>query len=145
MSGDLKIFDLNRLTIVVAGIPISGGYGDADVIKIERSGPLFTTKMGADGDVTRSKSFNKHAKITLYLMQSSTANALLSAQANLDFASDNGAGVGPLAIADLGGATLYAAPKSWIAEAPSPTFSREAEVREWIVECSDLSWFEGGN
>ena len=145
MTQQLKIYDLQRVKIVVAGIPIQGGFSDGDVITLELSSPTFTTKIGADGDVTRSKTYNGHAKVTLALMQSSSANALLSAIHNLDRLSDNGAGVGPLMITDLGGATLWTASKSWIAEPPKSVFAREASAREWGVETADLTFFEGGN
>lgn len=145
MSEPLKIWDLGRFVIVLAGIPVTGGFGPDDVLKVEKTMPGFTTKQGADGSVARSKTYNGHAKFTLTLLQTSAANALLSAQYALDLASDNGAGVGVLSLKDLSGATLYFARSSWIADSPNPTFGREANTREWVIECSDLTQFEGGN
>lgn len=143
--GDLKIWDLDQLKAIIVGVPIDGGYGEGEVLKLERTQPTFTTKMGADGGITRSKTYNGHFKITLTLMQTSRANLLLSAIHELDRTASNGAGVAPTAIVDLGGGTNYKASKSWISEAPSPTFGREATHRDWTVETADMTGFELGN
>lgn len=145
MSNDLKIWDLDQLKIVLCSIPVEGGYGEGEVLKLERTQPTFTTKMGADGVVTRSKTYNGHFKITLTLMQTSASNALFSALHLLDQTASNGAGVGATAITDLAGGTTYVASKSWIAEAPSPTFGREATHRDWVIETADMKGFEAGN
>lgn len=143
--GALKIWDLDQLAIVACGIPVSSGYGEGEVMKIEWDEEDFTKKKGADGEVSRSKTYNKCCKITITLMQTASVNALLSALSLIDRKAKNGAGVGPFLAKDLGGATLYAASKCWIAGRPSPTFGREATHRDWVLECSDMESFEGGN
>jgi hypothetical protein len=143
--GALKIWDLEQLSPIILGVPIEGGYGEGEVVKIEHDEPAFTMKKGADGHVNRSKTYNGVAKITLTLMQTSEYNALLSAILNVDKAGKNGAGVGPTQIRDKSGATLYFASKSWIEGPPNATFSREATHRDWVICTADLTHFEGGN
>lgn len=144
-TGDLKVYDLENVISIICGLPIEGGYGEGDVIKIDPSEATFTVKKGADGSITRSKTYNGHVKITLTLMQSSEANALLSALHETDRLGKNGAGVGPTLIKDLGGASLHSATKSWIAGPPTATYGREATHRDWPIETANMVSFIGGN
>lgn len=143
--GALKIWDLDQLAVNVLGVTINSGYGEGEVIKIEFAEDQFVTKRGADGEVTRSKTYCGEATITLTLMQTASANALLSAVHQVDLAGHNGAGVGVFGIKDLGGATTYFASKAWIAGPPNPTYGREATHRDWKIMCADLKGVEGGN
>lgn len=145
MANNLKIWDLKRLTIVLCGLPIEGGYGEDEVLKLELTDPTFTTKKGADGDVTRSKTYNGHCTLTLTLMQSSSDNALLSTLHELDRISDNGAGVGPTSILDKSGGSYIIASKSWISKPAEPTFGREATHNNWTIETADVKYFLAGN
>jgi hypothetical protein len=143
--GDLKIYDLGEVSVVLCGIPVDSGFGDGECVKIEWDEDDFTTKKGADGEVTRSKTYNGLAKVTLTLMQTASANALFSTLSLLDRTAKNGAGVGPFLLRDRGGATLYAGTKCWIAARPSPTLAREANTREWVFAVADLEGAEMGN
>ena len=143
--GALKIWDLDQLSVIACGIPVDSGYGEGECIKVEWDEEDFTDKKGADGEMTRSKTYNGAASITITLMQTASANALFSALSLVDRKAKNGAGVGPMLLRDRGGATIYGASKSWIAARPSPTFGREATHRDWKFRCSDLEGFEGGN
>ena len=142
---DFKIWDLEQLAPIILGVPIEGGFGEGEVLKLEWDEPSFTIKKGADGGVTRSKTYNGVAKITLTLMQTSSFNALLSAILLSDRRGKNGAGVGPTQIRDKSGATIYFAAKSWIEGPPAAAFAREASHREWVIMCADAEGFEGGN
>lgn len=141
----LKIYDSKEVSIVFAGIPITGGFADGEFCRIEQSEQDFLTEIGTDGEVTRSKSNNQHAAVTITLMQSATINNALSALNNVDKKATNGAGVGPLLIKDKQGTSLYVASKSWIAAPPVPVFDRTAKAREWRIECADLERLDGGN
>lgn len=143
--GALKVYDADQVTFIFAAIPIDSGYADGEFIRITKTNPDFTTKEGTDGQVTRSKTNSGHHVIKLTLMQSSSGNALLSALRNIDLAASNGAGVGPILIRDRSGTSLYAASKAWIAAPPEVVFSREAEAREWTIECADFARLDGGN
>lgn len=140
-----KIWDLEQLAPIILGVPITGGYGEGEAVKVEFDEADFTFKKGADGGVTRSKTYNKVAKITVTLMQTSEFNALLSAIRLSDVNGKNGAGVGPSTLKDLQGSTLYFASKSWIEGPPQATFGREASHRDWVICCANMESFEGGN
>lgn len=140
-----KIYDADQITIVVAGILINSGYADGEFCSIQQDTDDFTDVVGTDGEVARSKTNDNRATITISLMQTATANALLSVLSNIDKIASNGAGVGPLLIKDLAGTSLYAASKCWVAKAPDVTFDRGATSREWKIRCADLVRLDGGN
>jgi hypothetical protein len=144
MSG-FKVFDADQVTMAFMGIPISSGYADGEFLTIEQEAQDFEVKVGTDGEVTRSKTNNRHAIIKVKLMQTSTGNAALSALNNIDVATSNGAGVGPMLIKDLQGTTLYVASKCWIAKPPDVSMDRTATPREWTLECANLVRLDGSN
>lgn len=140
-----KVYDADQVVMVFMGLPISSGYADGEFLTIEQEAQDFDSKVGTDGEVTRSKTNNRHAIIKVKLMQSSDGNALLSALNNLDVATSGGAGVGPMLIKDLQGTALFSASKCWIAKPPDVSFDRTATSREWTLECSNLVRLDGGN
>lgn len=145
MGAEFKVYDLNRVSLIFGGIPISGGFADGEVIEIDQEDPDFTVKKGADGSVTRSKTNQRFTKVTVKLLQSSGGNTALSLLNNIDRGADNGASVVPLLIADLGGLTIFAAEHSWIAKPPKASFGAEATPREWEIHVADPTRLDGGN
>ena len=145
MSGKFHVYDPDQVSIMVCGIPIDGGFADGSFIEIEQDSDDFVDVAGTDGDVTRSKTNDRRATVTLTLMQSALGNALLSALSNTDKKKPNGAGVGPLLIKDNQGTTLFAAEKSWIAKGPPVAFDKTAGPRAWKIRVADLERFDGSN
>lgn len=142
---EVKIYDLNRVTFNFAGIPIESGFGEGEVIKAERLKPDFTTKEGADGSVTRSKTGSKQTKVTVVLLQSAAGNAVFSAIRTQDLLANNGAGVAPLLVTDLGGLSVLKAGKAWIEGPPAQGYGAEAGMRIWTIIAADADQFDGGN
>lgn len=140
-----KIYDPDQVTAVVCGVPITGGYAEDSMIEIQQKADNFVSVAGAVGDVTRSKVLDKRATIKVKLLQSSDANALLTALALLDANLPNGAGVGPTTIVDKGGTSLFFGAKSWIARPPDVEFATEAKERVWTIEVANITRFDGGN
>jgi hypothetical protein len=145
MGNGLKIYDANEVTIIIAGIPIDSGFADGEFLRIEQDSDDFTDVVGTDGEVTRSKTNDRRATVTLILMQSATGNAVLSALNLLDKKVGSGAGVGPFLVRDKQGTSLYSASKCWIAKPPTASFGREAGPREWKVRVADIERLDGGN
>lgn len=142
---DFHIYDPNEVSLMVAGVPVEGGFADGTFIEIIQMSPDFTSKVGVDGDVTRSKTNDRRATIRITLMQSSNSNQLLSAMSNIDRKKSNGAGVGPMLIKDNQGLSLYSAEHSWISKPPDVTFDKEAGPRVWECEVATLERLDGGN
>lgn len=141
----MKVYDSDQVSLVFMGIPIDSGYAEGSFLTIEQSEQDFEVKVGTDGEVTRSKTNNRHATIKVKLMQTSSGNTALSALNNLDVATPGGAGVGPMLIRDRQGTSLYTAGKCWIAKPPDVDFDRSATSREWTLECANLIRFDGSN
>lgn len=138
-------YDADQIAIDLGGIKIDSGFAEDSMIKIEPDEKAFTYTVGVDGSVTRSKTKNKVAKITISLMQSSYVNDQLSALYTLDINAPNGAGVAPFLLRDINGTTLCAGAHAWIEKTPDQEFARDAKVREWPIICADLNIFVGSN
>lgn len=141
----MKTYDPALYTVAVAAIPISKGYADGEFIKVERDTDAFTDVAGTDGDVARAKQHDKRATVTLTLLQTAEANALLSTLAALDENADNGAGVGPFLLKDRGGLSIHAAAECWVARMPDITLDKGVTARQWKIRIAALQSFEGGN
>jgi hypothetical protein len=137
-------YDADQVTVALGPIMLQG-FQDGEGVTIEQAAETFTAVVGMDGQVTRSKTLNRMATITIKLMQSSTANDLLSALHILDRDAPNGAGVVPLYIRDRNGRSLYTAAQAWISAPPSVTYDREATSREWVIQVARLERLDAGN
>lgn len=145
MSHDVKVYDADQVTLVVCDLPIESGFADGEFLRIEQDSDDFGDVPGTDGEVTRSKTNDRRATITVILMQSSSGNNLLTVMNNLDRNTPGGAGIGTLFIRDKQGTSLYTASKCWIAKPPDVSFDRLATAREWKIRCANLVRFDGGN
>lgn len=143
MAG-FHVYDSDQVRISIAAIPITGGFADGEFVRIERETEAFTDVVGTDGEVTRSKTNDNRATVTIVLMQTAAANALLSALHNVDKAVPGGAGVGPLLIEDGNGLTLHEAAECWIQSSADVSYDREATAREWPIRVANLIDFQGG-
>jgi hypothetical protein len=126
-----KNWDLSQLLMVFMGIGVSTGFDENEVLEMEPEAETFGHKVGADGEVVRYRINNRVNKGTLKLMQSSIANSLFSALANLDQNASGGAGIGPFLIQDLNGTSIFAGTACWISKRPKRTFGNAPTVREW--------------
>lgn len=142
-QGDLKVYDSDQYSASLAGIAFEG-FADGEWLRIERDNNAFDDVVGTDGEVTRSKTNDDRATITLRLMQTSSTNSLLSAFYNADKLTPGGVGVGPFLLRDQQGTTLISAEKCWIAKEPDVSMDRTATEREWVFRCSKLISFHGG-
>ena len=139
-----KIYDADQISLNIVGIPITSGYADGEFLRIEKETDDFTDVVGTDGSVTRSKTKDERATITVVLMQTADSNAVLAALSQADRAASNGAGVGALFARDRQGTSLYEADECWISKSADATFDREATAREWICRVAKLRDFTGG-
>lgn len=131
-----------KVVIVVAGIPISG-FADGTFVTCGRDNPSYSKGTGAGGEGWRAKTNDKSGTCTITLLQTSSVNAALSGLIAIDEAVDEG--IGPFALKDLGGTTLYAAEDCWIEKPADSEFAREVTNREWIIHMTQLEVFVGGN
>lgn len=140
----LHTYDPSQVTIIFAGIPVSG-FAEGTFVSAERNEDSWALQVGADGEATRAKSNNRSGRVTFTLIQSSITNDALSALHAVDENTPGGDGIGPLLVKDLSGRTIIAAETAWIAKPATVEFGREASEREWIIETDRLEVFAGGN
>lgn len=142
-----KTYDPKEIVITLGGIPgfaahTVGGYADGTFVKVAFDADQFTKTVGADGEVSRSKSNNYAGSIEITLTQVSDTNDALSALAIIDRATSNG--VIPVTVADLRGRTLHVSTGAWVKKIPDTEFGKEQSNRTWMLDCETLESFVGG-
>lgn len=73
MPGPTKIHDLSQVTLAIGGYTLSG-YGDGGAVKVEPVSPATESSIGADGQVTYSRTNDRRAKVTVTVRQNSVAH-----------------------------------------------------------------------
>ena len=123
-------YDPAKVTINFGGVPISG-YTDGEFATVSSTSDQWTTQVGADGEVSRSKSNDYTDEITLTLKASSQSNLYMSTV----FEADRTANTGklPFSIIDLSGTTLLGWDSAWIAKVADVGFSKENGERAWTI------------
>lgn len=145
MAARLAVYDPENVIVSVGGADIHG-WADGSFVSLVQTTDDFSTVVGSDGEVVRSRSNDHRATLTLTLTQTSDSNDVLSAIANADRLAANGAGVAPLLIRDkANGRALYTAAECWIAKMPDVTYDRTATGRAWKIEIANLIAFSGGS
>ncbi len=136
---ELRLYNSDQVLISFGNVTVDpGAYHDADFITLEPVSDRFNSFVGAGGEVVHSRTNDNRFIVTLRLHQASPTNALLSAIAELDRISPNGAGVFPLTVNDTSGSALYFGEKARIMKSPAVSFGTEVSVREWIFEVADM-------
>lgn len=137
-------YDSNQVSLSLAGVPLKG-YADGEFLRIEMASDAFSPIVGTDGQVSRAKSNNKLANVTILLMQTSTSNDFLSNLLETDLNAPNGAGVGVLNVRDQSGRSIHRAAACWIVRAPNVAYGRDVGSREWGLQAVMDKHFVGGN
>lgn len=139
-----KEYNPKLIAIIVCGIPIDEGFAEDSMVKVVWDNPKFDDVVGVDGQVTRVRSFDGRAVMTLNLMQSSKGNDLLSVLHNRDLAAPGGAGVGATLVQDLNGTTLINSASSWVKGPPETEFGKKPGPRAWEIRLANARYHIGG-
>jgi hypothetical protein len=133
----------DKVIVIVAGVPLTG-YGEDNAIEVAPESDLSTSKVGIDGDVTRSISTDRRVTLTVRLMQSSPSNDYLSGLLGIDLIT--GGRLFPITVQHLTGRDLVVAPQAWLSRRPTLILGREAQEREWAFQTGALAvWIAGGS
>ena len=135
-------YDPSQVTVIVGGAPISG-YADGTFVSVSFDEQQWNKVTGADGMTQRSKTNNYAGSITITLLNGSASNDVLS-QLWADDRSRNSGAV-PILVKDFSGRTIWSAQHAWVQQMPDQGFSKDAENREWTMDCSELRGAAGGN
>ena len=127
----MATYDPTGNLLVICG-RIAHGFADGTFLSLARRSPRFSTKVGADGEVSRTKSADQTGTVTLTLMQSSTFNEDMS----LLLASGE---IGPFLYQE--GRTVIAAGECWIQNAGDVQRAKEEGEQEWEVALGNMTTF----
>lgn len=135
----MKNYDPGRVVVIVNGVQIQG-FGEGTFVKVSRLTPSFSDKVGADGEVVRTKSHDRRGTIELTLMQSSPSNDYLSALCLTDEQVDQGVGaVGPSMVKELNGTSVMGGAQSWVTQPAEAEYAAESGMRTWVIRVAKLS------
>lgn len=85
----IKTYSVGDVVLVVGGSLISG-FADGTFVTVEREVDAMTKVVGADGEVSRTRSANYSGMLTATLKQTSDSNRILASYAMLDEAGGSG-------------------------------------------------------
>ena len=148
MSIQFREYDADRISAALGpyNITTAGGLAEDSFVTVKFLSPVYMSKVGVDGTVTRSRTNDRRFQVTITVMQSSDANIALAGFVQADLELNNGAGVTTFSLIDLSGKTMLNSLYSWVAELPESDFDRAAGTRKYIIEGSWVGPFcMGGN
>lgn len=135
----VRQFDPKKITLQFAGIVLEG-YADGSFVDVEQTTESFSSYSGTDGSVSRSKSSDKRAMVTVKLAHTSPSNVLLGALHQRDIDLPNGAGVGQFLMEDREGSLLIRGDEAWIVSRPKVERDRVVKEQEWKIEIAEAEW-----
>jgi len=141
----LKVYSANEVSVIFALLALDSGRGDDEFVSIVKSEDSFSYKAGVDGEGTRSENLNSYHEITLTMMASSDANAIMSAIHIGDLAIEGGLGIAPILIRDKQGTSVFASAEAWIVKIPDKAYGKEIGTVQWKLGCHKPANFVGGN
>ena len=136
----VKTYDPTSVFIAINGLPLDG-WADGSFITIERDEPAFTTQVGADGEVSRSKNVGNTATAKISLHQTSKANQILWEMYQADRLS--GGGIGAFMMREAGNIVLAA--ECWVEQVPTVEYAKEGGPREWTIKLANAEFTIVGN
>lgn len=143
-AGDFQGTYAAEKVIITIGSVIVSGFTDGDFLTAKYDEDRYFKKVGADGEVGRSKNGSRSGTIEVVLSGTSPANDELSALFNLAQIGGIDAPM-PMGVADLSGRSVVAASKAWLKTAPDMVFGKEIGERTWTFDCADMIFSYGGN
>lgn len=137
-AGDFQgTYSAEQVIITVGGVILSG-WADGDFITAKYDEDRYSTMIGADGEIARSKTASRAGTIEIVLAHTSLANTELSALFNLSLIGGIDGPI-PVGVADLSGRGLITASKCWIKTAPDWVRGKEVGENTWTLQAADLS------
>lgn len=121
------------------------GFAEDSFINVERDSGTWTHGTGVDNFATRTYMANTSGKLTLSLMQGSPSNDVLTAFYLRDAATRNNSGIFSIIVKDGSGRSVYSSSQAYIGTVPNSPFGKDAGNREWVINCTAVDTFIGGN
>lgn len=141
-----KTWNINELAMSLNAIPLDGGgYAEDEVLTIDWTDDWYAKYVGADGEVTRTRTNNFSATATLKYAQTADANTRLSAMLQADIQILGGTGAGVFIAKDTKGQLVVTSARAWIIGPPPIRLGKTVQVFEWKIDLADVrgSFFGG--
>jgi len=144
MSDTEKVYDATEVSLNAFGIPIDSGFPDGDFVKLTQVSDRTSEVEGTDGEIAISKKKSRLYDVSIIVMQTSDAQAALSAVSEIARKTPGSVGAGPFTLKDRQGITIYSG-KIWFKKDPDRAFGKEAGQREWKFRAALDEIVDGGN
>lgn len=128
-------YDVNKINLSVAGVPLKGG-GETAFVAFAYDEDAWTKKTGCDGEATRSRTNNQGGKFTITCMQTSRINAILQGLYLADV--EGGLGVVPVNLYDPSTGLEYFSEDGWVMKGADHSWEKEVGEREWVIDCGKV-------
>jgi Protein of unknown function (DUF3277) len=139
----MKSYQLTSVMVNVFGAPITG-FGKDDAISIEKLEDDINVVTGMDGETAVTYTNNQNYKVTITLLQTAAANALLQTLRGLGIGAQTPV-IGPLSIIDTSGTYIFLSPNAVLQNPGTLDLKNEASDRKWVFVGSDTKELGGGN
>lgn len=131
------------VTVLLGGVYPLDGFVDGSFVSIQKDSPNFTTKVTADGSISRTRNASSLYTVTVTLASFANTNKILTALAELDYRAMDARL--PLLIKDSRGSTTFFSPETWVSKPTSVEFGLDITERTWSFTCSKGILIAGGN
>lgn len=125
---------------------VVSGFAEDSHVNIEREMDTYQHYTGVDNTATRIGSANTSGKVTLSLQQSSASNDVFTAMYNYDrqYRGTN-KGLFAVTVKDGSGRSIMFSQEGYIGVVPNQQFGSGMNTREWVIHCTQMDNFIGGN
>ena len=137
-AGDFQGTYSAEQVIVTVGNVIVSGFADGDFITAKYDEDRYSMKVGADGEVARSKTASRTGTIEIVLSSSSAANTELSDLFLLSLVGGFDDAI-PVTVADLSGNGLVNVGAAWLKSAPDFVRGKEVSEQTWTLQAADMA------
>lgn len=124
------------VTLTLGG-NIIAGYAEGTFIMVEREVDGMVKVVGADGEVSRTRSANYSGMLTLTLKQTSDSNRFLGAFVLAD--ELDGGGQFPVLLTDNLGYKTFSS-FGWVRKVANREYSSDQTNREWVLDLARIRY-----
>ena len=135
-----RTYDISKVSLIV-GSHIVVGFAEGTFVSLTRNTDTYGRKVGAAGEVTRVKSADRTARLTVTLDQTSPSNDYFSGLFLADEQSN--AGKVPVLLTEIGGTSIAKSSEGWIVKPANLEYGNSSLNRVWIFELADCTFTVG--
>lgn len=122
------------------------GFGTSaakEGITVALANPRNAMTIGADGEVMHSLKADKSGTVTVRLLYTSPANALLQAMYDAQSLSSSAWGQNVIVIRNKGNNEITTCRSVAFQKQPDRTYSEEGQILEWVFDCGKIDTLTG--